>query len=107
MARRLTASEEFENDQRFIDEYARAHPIESLIQSIRETSTIADAIGFTYTQRGHKFYVLTFPTGGLTLVYDIAQGLWHERQSYGQTRWNPAADRWQVVAKPGGLPLGP
>jgi hypothetical protein len=30
LARRLTASEEFENDQRFIDEYARAHPIESL-----------------------------------------------------------------------------
>jgi hypothetical protein len=30
LARRLTASEEFENDQRFIDEYVRAHPIESL-----------------------------------------------------------------------------
>jgi hypothetical protein len=30
LARRLTASEEFESDQRFIGEYARAHPIESL-----------------------------------------------------------------------------
>jgi hypothetical protein len=30
LARRLTAMEEFENDQRFIDGYVRAHPIESL-----------------------------------------------------------------------------
>jgi hypothetical protein len=30
LARRLTASEEFENDQRFIDGYVHAHPIESL-----------------------------------------------------------------------------
>jgi hypothetical protein len=30
MARRLTASDEFEKDERFIDDYARAHPIEDL-----------------------------------------------------------------------------
>jgi hypothetical protein len=27
------------------------------------------------------FYVLTFPTGGKTFVYDLTQKLWHERQS--------------------------
>jgi hypothetical protein len=30
LARRLTGPDEFEHDQRFIDDYARAHPIESL-----------------------------------------------------------------------------
>ena len=30
LARRLTAPDEFDHDQRFIDSYARAHPIESL-----------------------------------------------------------------------------
>jgi len=30
MARRLTTPDEFDHDQRFIDDYARAHPIESL-----------------------------------------------------------------------------
>ena len=30
LARRLTAPDEFEHDQRFIDDYARTHPIESL-----------------------------------------------------------------------------
>lgn len=62
------------------------HAIESQIQKCAVKS---DAVGYSYTQRGHKFYCLTFPTAGLTLVYDIAQGLWHERQSFGQNRWNP------------------
>jgi hypothetical protein len=30
LARRLTSADEFEHDQRFIDDYVRAHPIESL-----------------------------------------------------------------------------
>lgn len=62
------------------------HAIEGMIQKF---GTISDAIGYSYTQRGHKFYCLTFPTAGWTAVYDIAQGLWHERQSFGATRWNP------------------
>lgn len=34
--------------------------------------------GFTYSWRGHKFYVLR-PPGRPSLVYDVATGLWHER----------------------------
>jgi hypothetical protein len=37
-----------------------------------------DAIGFAFQQMGHTFYVLTFPTGDRTWVYDLATGLWHE-----------------------------
>jgi hypothetical protein len=36
--------------------------------------------GFTYTQEGHKFYVLSTDLG--TVALDVATGLWHERQSY-------------------------
>lgn len=42
---------------------------------------ISDAIGFTYQQDGHIFYVLTFPTADKTWAYDIGTGLWHERAS--------------------------
>lgn len=38
-----------------------------------------DAIGFTYQQGSHIFYVLTFPTADVTWVYDLSTQLWHER----------------------------
>jgi hypothetical protein len=40
---------------------------------------INDAIGFTYQQGSHIFYVLTFPTANKTWVYDLSTQLWHER----------------------------
>lgn len=48
---------------------------------IRQFSTVSDAYAFTYTQGGHVFYVLTFPTGGRTYVYDTVTQGWHDRQS--------------------------
>lgn len=42
-------------------------------------STIEDAIGYTYTFGGHAFYVLTFPTADKTWVFDVGEGLWHQR----------------------------
>jgi hypothetical protein len=42
-------------------------------------ATISDAIGYTYQQEGHQFYVLTFPTGNATWVFDASTELWHER----------------------------
>lgn len=44
-------------------------------------STISDAIGYVYQEEGHTFYVLTFPTGNATWVYDTLTGMWHERKS--------------------------
>lgn len=38
-----------------------------------------DAIGWGYSERGHLFYVLTFPSADRTWVYDLTTGLWHER----------------------------
>ena len=40
---------------------------------------MSDATAYTYQQDGHAFYVLNFPTGGTTWVYDVSTGVWHER----------------------------
>lgn len=45
-------------------------------------SSVADAVGFFYTQEGHGFYVVTFPTGDATWVYDALTDEWHERRSW-------------------------
>jgi len=63
------------------------YSIEFAIQSM---SDISDAIAFTYQQDGHNFYVLSFPTGDKTYVYDINTSLWHERANFANgefSRW--------------------
>jgi hypothetical protein len=51
----------------------------ALEQAIQRYPTITDAVAWTYQQDGHSFYVLNFPSGDATWVYDAASGLWHER----------------------------
>jgi len=63
--------------------------IELQMDSYSDTS---DAIGNVFHEEGHVFYVLTFPTGGETWVYDVTeskrlgQKIWHQRKSSGG-RW--------------------
>lgn len=40
---------------------------------------ISDAVGWTYQDGGHTFWVLLFPSANVTWVYDAATGQWHER----------------------------
>lgn len=47
--------------------------------AIASYATMADAVAYAYQQEGHTFYVLTFPTGNATWVYDVATQLWHQR----------------------------
>jgi hypothetical protein len=42
----------------------------------------SDAIGYTYQEDTHQFYVLTFPTADVTWVFDGQTGLLHKRLSY-------------------------
>jgi hypothetical protein len=49
-------------------------------------STVSDAIGYTYRQEGQSFYVLTFPTAGVTWCY--TQGLWHKRAQFLNGAWD-------------------
>jgi len=58
------------------------HALEFAIRQMARTVGIADAIGFTYQMDGHIFYVLTFPAGDQTWVYDAAVNdatlAWHQ-----------------------------
>ena len=47
--------------------------------------TVSDAISYTYQIEGHELYVLTFPTIGITWVYDLTTQLWHKWLS-----WSPS-----------------
>lgn len=52
---------------------------EAIEFEISQYSTIEDAVAYTYQQEGHSFYVITFPTGNATWVYDVSTNLWHQR----------------------------
>jgi hypothetical protein len=43
---------------------------------------MSDAVGYTYQQDGHAFYVLNFPTADRTWVYDVSTQGWHERAGF-------------------------
>lgn len=44
-------------------------------------STLEDAFGYVYQIEGHEFYVLTFPAGNATWVYDSREKQWHQWSS--------------------------
>jgi len=60
----------------YVPQRVSTHAIEYIIGKM---DTISDAIGFCYQQEGHFYYVLTFPSGDRTLVYDQKTQMWHER----------------------------
>jgi hypothetical protein len=49
---------------------------------IQQYGSLSDAIGYTYQQDGHTFYVLIFPNANTTWVYDVATQAWHERAGF-------------------------
>lgn len=49
---------------------------------IQQYGDLSDAIGYTYQQDGHSFYVLIFPQAKTTWVYDVATQAWHERAGW-------------------------
>lgn len=42
-------------------------------------TTYTDAFAYSYQHEGHEFFCLTFPTHGVTEVYDAATKVWHQR----------------------------
>ena len=49
---------------------------------IQQYGDISNAIGYTYQQDGHAFYVLVFPDHDTTWVYDVSTEVWHERAAF-------------------------
>lgn len=61
---------------------------EQITYQISRLASPGDAIGDCWTQEGHSFYAITFPTGDKTFVFDATTGLWHTRSSdLDQGRW--------------------
>jgi hypothetical protein len=58
------------------------HALEDAILKMQQTVGISDALGFSYQLDGHLFYMLTFPRGNQTWVYDAAvqdpTAAWHQ-----------------------------
>ena len=55
-------------------------------------SRIDDAIAFSYQDQGHQFWVIYFPTGNATWVYDALTNMWHERGF-----WNASIGQFQAA----------
>jgi len=69
------------------------HAVEWQIQQYEDMS---DAIGYTYQQDGHSFYVLIFPSADTTWVYDVATQAWHERAGWYNGDWTRHRGNCQV-----------
>jgi hypothetical protein len=59
----------------------------------QQYKTSSDAVGWTYQEQGHTFWLLYFPTANATWVYDISQGLWHQRGFWIAANGTYIADR--------------
>lgn len=60
----------------YIPQRISTHGVEAQFDSY---SRVDDAVGYTYREGGHEFYVLTFPSAQATWAYDAATQMWAER----------------------------
>ena len=63
---------------------------------IQQYANLSDAIGYTYQQDGHTFYVLIFPQANTTWVYDMATQAWHERAGFANGEFTRHRSNCQV-----------
>lgn len=69
----------------YVPQRVSTHAIE---YEIKQIQTISDAIAYVHQEEGHSFYVLTFPTGNVTFVFDLASGMWHRRAAFANGNLN-------------------
>lgn len=55
---------------------------EAVSNAINSYLVVDDAFAYSYSEGGHTFYVITFPTADVTWTYDAASKSWHKRMSY-------------------------
>lgn len=56
---------------------------EAVAAAINSYPVVSDAIAYSYSEGGHTFYVITFPTANVTWAYDKTADRWHKRSSGG------------------------
>ncbi len=54
----------------------------AIVYQMGQYATVNDAFAYCYSSEGHTFYVVTFPTGNATWVYDASTQMWHERSTW-------------------------
>lgn len=60
----------------------------SMEREIASYPIISDAVSYSYQQEGHLFYVINFPSGNATWVYDVSASaeagvpMWHRRAAF-------------------------
>jgi hypothetical protein len=59
----------------------------------QQYATTSDAVGWTYQEFGHSFWVIYFPSANATWAYDLATNLWHERGFFVEADGSYIADR--------------
>lgn len=78
------------------------HALEDAIRHMQTTVGIGDALGFCFQLDGHQFYMLTFPAGNQTWVYDMAvqdpTAAWHQECWYNPTDGSLNRSRINCVA---------
>jgi len=58
------------------------HAVERMIEALEDKSDLQASV---FMVSGHAFWALS--SGAWTWVYDLTTGAWHERKSYGVSRW--------------------
>lgn len=58
----------------------------AVARALSAVSDLSLVAGISYVKDNHTFYGLILPDGN-AWFYDIALGVWHERTTYGYTRW--------------------
>lgn len=63
----------------FTPETISSYPVQARIGTY---ATRSDAVGDVYQEDGHSFYILSFPTQGVTWCWDSETQQWHERGTW-------------------------
>jgi hypothetical protein len=68
--------------------------------AINGYGSINDAVGDSYTDQGHTFYVLTFVREGVTWALDLGTGLWAQRGTWiaAENKFDAWRPRWHAAA---------
>lgn len=72
----------------YVPQRISTEPVEYALSTY---ARIDDAVGYTYQDQGHNFYVCVFPSANACWVYDDTTGLWHER-----LEWNTGSGQWEA-----------
>lgn len=65
----------------YVGQRVSTHAVELAWQQYKNPSL---AVGYSYQEEGHSFWVIRFPGEQFTWVYDVSVNLWHKRAAFNQ-----------------------